>query len=112
MNSAVIWSTGFWKNPWICPAWRSIVSTLSAPAASSIRATSRAEIGSRGEDFLSCREYPNQGVTAITRCAEAPTAASIMKRSSISESFAVTPVCGLPQVGCTMNTSAPLIESS
>jgi hypothetical protein len=51
-------------------------------------------------------------VTAITRCAEAPTAASIMNSSSISESFAVTPVFGLLQVGCTMNTSAPRIDSS
>ena len=112
MNSAVMWSTGFWKKPWIWPACRSIVSTRSAPAASSIRATRRAEIGSRGADFLSWREYPNQGVTAITRCAEAPTAASIMNSSSISESLAVTPVWGLPQVDCTMNTSAPRIDSS
>ena len=56
-------------------------------------------------------EYPNQGVTAITRCAEAPTAASIISKSSISESFAVTPVRELPHVGCTMKTSAPRIDS-
>ena len=76
-----------------------------------MRATSRAEIGSRGADFLSWREYPNQGVTAMTRCAEAPTAASIMKSSSISESLAVIPAVGLPHVDCTMNTSAPRIDS-
>ena len=56
MNIAVMWSTGFWKKPWIWPAWRSIVSTRSAPAASSMRATRRAVIGSRGADFLSWRE--------------------------------------------------------
>ena len=51
-----MWSTGFWKKPWIWPAWRSIVRTRSAPTASSTRATMRAEIGSRGADFLSWRE--------------------------------------------------------
>ena len=55
MNSAVMWSTGLEKKPWIWPACRSIVSTRSAPARSSMRATRRAEIGSRGADFLSWR---------------------------------------------------------
>ena len=48
----------------------------------------------------------------MTRWAEAPTAASIITISSISASFGLTPVCGLPQVGWTMNTSAPRIDSS
>ena len=56
MIIAVMWSTGMEKKPWIWPAWRSIVRTRSAPAASSMRATRRAVIGSRGADFLSCRE--------------------------------------------------------
>jgi hypothetical protein len=51
-------------------------------------------------------------VTAITRCADAPTAASIITSSSISASLAVIPVRGLPQVGCTMKTSAPRMDSS
>ena len=51
-----MWSTGIWKKPWTWPACRSIVSTRSAPAASSMRATRRALIGSRGVDFLSWRE--------------------------------------------------------
>ena len=68
-------------------------------------------IGSRGADFLSWREYPYQGVTAITRCAEPPTAASTIVISSISESLALIPVASLAQVGCTMNTSAPRTDS-
>ena len=56
IDIAVMWSTGFWKKPWIWPAWRSIVSTRSAPATSSARATRREEIGSRPIDFLSWRE--------------------------------------------------------
>ena len=52
MNSAVMWSTGLEKKPWIWPAWRSIVSTRSAPPDSSARATRRAEIGSRGDGLL------------------------------------------------------------
>jgi hypothetical protein len=51
-------------------------------------------------------------VTAITRCADAPTAASIISSSSINESLALRPVLGLPQVGWTMKTSAPRIDSS
>ena len=112
MNNAVMWSHGFWKKPWICPEWRSIVRIRSIPADSSIRATSRAVIGSRGADFLSWREYPYHGVTAITRCAEPPTAASTIASSSISASFVVRPVSGLAHVGWTMNTSAPRTDSS
>ena len=48
----------------------------------------------------------------MTRCAEAPTAASIMNMSSMSASLGLTPVTGLPHVGCTMKTSAPRIDSS
>ena len=70
-----------------------------------MRATSRAEIGSRGADFLSWREYPNQGVTAMIRCADAPLAASIISSSSIRLRF--TGAC----VDWTMKTSAPRIDS-
>ena len=41
------------KKPWTWPACRSIVSTRSTPAVSSMSATRRAVIGSRGADFLS-----------------------------------------------------------
>src|SRR6185437_13863364 len=51
-------------------------------------------------------------MTAITRWAEAPTAASIITSSSIIASLAVIPVSGLEHVGWTMNTSAPRIDSS
>jgi hypothetical protein len=53
---AVMWSTGFEKKPCSWPAWRSIVTSRSMPATSSVSATRRAEMGSRGEDFLSWRE--------------------------------------------------------
>ena len=112
MNSAVMWSHGFWKKPWIWPEWRSIVRIRSIPAASSIRATSRAVIGSRGADFLSWREYPYQGLTAITRWADPPTAASIIASSSMSASLALSPAASLAHVGWTMNTSAPRTDSS
>ena len=56
IGRAIRWSTGIWKNPCTWPACRCIVSTRSAPAVSSMRATRRAEIGSRGIDFLSWRE--------------------------------------------------------
>ena len=52
---AVMWSTGTWKKPWIWPACRSMVSTRSTPTPSRHLATTRAEIGSRGADFLSWR---------------------------------------------------------
>ena len=51
-----MWSTVFEKKPCIWPACRSIATSLSMPATSSIFATSRAVIGSRGADFLSWRE--------------------------------------------------------
>ena len=44
-------------------------------------------IGSRGADFLSCREYGNQGITAVIRFAEASFAAWIMISSSTRWSF-------------------------
>ena len=52
---AVMWSTGTWKKPCTWPAWRSMVSTRSTPTPSRHLATMRAEIGSRGADFLSWR---------------------------------------------------------
>ena len=48
-------STGMSKKPWIWAAWRSMVSTRSAPAEVSMLATSLAEMGSRGLAFRSCR---------------------------------------------------------
>ena len=53
---AVMWSTGLLKKPWTWPECRSIVRTRSTPTASRHWATTRAEIGSRGADFLSWRE--------------------------------------------------------
>jgi hypothetical protein len=47
----------------------------------------------------------------MTRCADAPTAASIITISSISASLAVRWSSGLPQVGWTMKTSEPRIDS-
>ena len=108
---AVMWSTVFEKKPCIWPAWRSIVTSLSMPATSSSSATSRAEIGSRGADFLSWREYPYQGQTAMIRCAEACLAAWIMSNSSISESFGVSPSRSEAQIDWMMKRSAPRIDS-
>ena len=48
-------SVGMSKKPWICPAWRSIVSTRSAPAVVMILATNLADIGVRGPGLRSCR---------------------------------------------------------
>ncbi len=48
----------------------------------------------------------------MTRCAEAPIAASIITSSSISASLALMPVSGLPHIGWMMKTSAPRIDSS
>ena len=73
-----MWSTGIVKKPWIWPAWRSIVSTRSAPASWSMSATRRAEIGSRGFAFRSCRAYGKSGMTAVIRFADASFAAWIM----------------------------------
>ena len=100
-----MWSTGSEKKPWIWPAWRSIVSTRSTPATSSMSATSFAVIGSRGFDFLSWRVYGNHGTTAVIRFAEASLAAWTMIRSSTRWSL----TGGLPD--WTMNTSAPRIDS-
>jgi hypothetical protein len=67
-----------------------------------------AVIGSRGADFLSCREYGNHGITAVIRFAEASLAALIITSSSIR--------CALtfptPAHDWTMKRSAPRIESS
>ena len=62
-------------------------------------------IGSRGADFLSWREYGNQGITAVIRFAEASFAAWIMISSSTRWSF----TGWLPD--WTMKTSAPRIDS-
>ena len=48
-------SVGMSKKPWIWPAWRSRVSTRSAPASVIRFATSFAEIGVRGPALRSCR---------------------------------------------------------
>ena len=69
-------------------------------------ATSLAVIGSRGMPFLSWRTYGYHGMTAVTRLADASRAACTMIRSSISESFVGD------EHDCTMNTSAPRIDSS
>jgi hypothetical protein len=49
------WSNGMSKKPWIWPAWRSIASARSAPAAVIRFAASFAEIGVRGFALRSCR---------------------------------------------------------
>src|SRR3954465_9329202 len=48
-----MWSTGTLKKPWIWPAWRSIETTRSTPATSSMSATSFAVIGSPRARLLS-----------------------------------------------------------
>ena len=104
-GSAVMWSTGTVKKPWIWPACRSIVSTRSAPASWSMSATRRPEIGSRGFALRSWREYGNHGMTAVIRFAEASFAAWIISSSSIRfRSTGSAPVW-------TMKTSAPRIDS-
>ena len=80
-------SSGMLKKPWICPAWRSIVSTRSAPATSMKFATRRAVMGTRGWSFLSERPYAKYGITAVMRPAEARLAASIMMNSSMRRVF-------------------------
>src|SRR5581483_6126917 len=104
-GSAVMWSTGIVKKPWIWPACRSMVSTRSAPASWSMSATSRAEIGSRGFAFRSWREYGNQGITAVIRFDEPSFAAWIISSSSMTfRSTGRLPVW-------TMKTSEPRIDS-
>jgi hypothetical protein len=88
-----------------------MVTRRSIPAVSRRSAINRAEIGSRGADFLSWREYPYQGDTAMIRCAEACLAAWTMIISSIRASLTVSPWLSERQVDCTMNRSAPRIES-
>jgi len=101
-----MWSTGIVKKPWIWPACRSIVSTRSAPASCSMSATRRAEIGSRGLAFRSCRAYGKSGTTAVIRFADASFAAWIISMSSIRFlSTGVQPVW-------TRKTSLPRIDSS
>ncbi len=78
----------------------------STPAATSMSATSLAVIGSRGADFLSCREYGYHGMTAVIRFAEASLAAWIMIMSSIRWSFECSPWHDWMR-----KTSAPRIDS-
>ena len=105
-GSAVMWSTGIVKKPWIWPACRSIVRIRSAPATWSRSATSRAVIGSRGLALRSWRAYGKSGITAVIRFAEPSLAAWIIWRSSIRFwSIGLQPVW-------TRKTSEPRIDSS
>ncbi len=54
-GAAYRWSTGMSKKPWIWAAWRSIVSSRSAPAVVIRLATSLAVIGTRGLSLRSWR---------------------------------------------------------
>jgi hypothetical protein len=68
-------------------------------------ATRRPEIGSRGFALRSCREYGNQGITAVIRFADASFAAWIIRSNSMMlRSTGSQPVC-------TMKTSMPRIDS-
>ena len=58
-------STGISKNPCICPACKSTVTTLVAPALEIKFATTLAEIDVLGATFLSCLAYPKYGITAV-----------------------------------------------
>jgi len=58
IGSAIRWSTGPSKKPWICEVCRSTQISRFAPAVLNRSAISRAEIGSRPRCFLSCRAYP------------------------------------------------------
>ena len=51
-------STGISKNPCICPACKSTVTTLVAPALEIKLATTFADIDVLGATFLSCLAYP------------------------------------------------------
>src|SRR3954465_4250173 len=63
-----MWSTGMSKTPCSWPAWRSIVRTRSAPTASIMWATARAEIGSRpGPFFFRARGPHHAGRRATGR---------------------------------------------
>ena len=55
IGSAVRWSTGMSKKPWICPECRSTDSTRSAPATCRRSAMRRAEMGSRARLLRSWR---------------------------------------------------------
>ena len=81
-------STGMSKKPWICPACKSTVTTLSAPALVIKFETSFAEIDVLGTTFLSCLAYPKYGITAVIFFAEDLLRASIQSNNSIKLSFA------------------------
>jgi hypothetical protein len=81
-RSACRWSTGTEKNPCTCGECRVIVRTRLTPAVTSRSATRRPAMEILGSSFLSDRAYAKCGITAVTRAAEAPRAASAMRSSS------------------------------
>lgn len=74
-------------SPWIWLACKSIVIMWSAPETDNIFATNLAVMGARDLSFLSCLAYGKQGITAVTRAAEAILHALIIINSSIRWSF-------------------------
>ena len=78
--------------------------TLSHPAAWSTFATSFAPIETLGLSLRSCLAHPKYGITAMTLCADALLAASIIRSSSNRFSTG-------GKVDCTMKTVAPLTLS-
>ena len=81
-------STGMSKNPCICPACKSTVTTLSAPAFVIKFETSLADIDVLGTTFRSCLAYPKYGITAVIFFADDLFKASIQSNNSIKLSFA------------------------
>ena len=81
-------STGISKKPWIWPACKSTVTTLSAPALAIKLDTNFAEIDVRGTTFLSCLAYPKYGITAVIFLAEDLFNASMHSNNSIRLSLA------------------------
>src|SRR5579862_3541363 len=81
-RSACRWSAGTEKNPCTCGECRVMVSTRSTPAVTSRSATRRPAMEILGSSFLSDLAYAKCGITAVTRAAEAPRAASAISSSS------------------------------
>ena len=81
-------STGISKKPWICPACKSTVTTLSAPAFVIKLETNFAEIEVLGTTLRSCLAYPKYGITAVIFFADDLLSASIQRSNSIKLSFA------------------------
>ena len=94
------------KNPWICAACKSIVTTRLTPAVVNKSATNLDVIGCLGFAFLSCLAYPKYGMIAVISPADALFKASA--KTKISIKFSVT---GL-DVDWTMKTSFPRTDSS